>query len=95
MKVKVIEAVREVWSEITQQATLEIDGEQFTVRYNESPKHSTIYLLVDGDWQDIDAMEDRTPTIEKLEQMIWEFPLSEFDRQGDVMDIDLDPETII
>lgn len=95
MKVKVIEAVREVWSEITQQATLEIDGEQFTIRYNESPKHATIYLLVDGDWQDIDAMEDRTPTIEKLEQMIWEFPLCEFDQPGEVIDIDLDSETII
>ena len=94
MKVKVIEAVREVWSEITQQATLEIDGEQFTVRYNESPKHATTYLLVDGDWQDLDSME-KTPSLEKLEQLIWEFPLGEFDQQDEVIDIDLDPETII
>lgn len=94
MKVKVIEAVREVWSEITQEATLEIDGEQFTIRYNESPKHATIYLLVDDDWQDIDML-DKTPAIEKLEQMLWEFPLGEFEQVGQVIDIDLDPETII
>lgn len=94
MKVKVIEAVREVWSEITQQATLEIDGEQFTIRYNESPKHATIYLLVDDNWEDIDSL-DRTPIIEKLEQMLWEFPLGEFHEQGEVIDIDLDSETII
>lgn len=88
MKVKVIDAVREVWWETTQEATLEIDGEQFTVRYNESPKHATIYLLMDDDWQDIDAM-DKTPTIEKLEQMLWEFSLSEFDQEGQVINLDV------
>lgn len=94
MKVKVIEAVREVWSEITRQATLEIDGEQFTIRYNESPKYATIYLLVDGNWQDLDSME-KTPSLEKLEQLIWEVSLGEFDQQGEVIDVDLNPETII
>lgn len=56
--VKIKEDASEVWWESTLEYELELDGETYTVRYNESPKWTNIYVLSNGQWLEVHEESD-------------------------------------
>lgn len=55
--VKVTEEAKEVWWERTLEYKLEVDGIEYEIRYNESPKWTNIYV-----WDGYNWLEDSFQT---------------------------------
>ncbi len=86
MKIKVIKSQKVVWSSITRETTVEVDGKTLTVRIDENDSGSDIWAGFDND-ELVEVRRLKEPEFEKLAiEIALNMDYGMFDIEGDEFD---------
>ena len=86
MKIKVIEPQKVIWSSITRETTIEVDGKKITVRSSEDDNGTEIWAGFDDD-ELVETYRLKDPELEKLVNEIGlNMDYGMFDVKGDEFD---------